>query len=192
MLAQGVDFILYAILDGVVDNYAVVAESYELRLEQLEEASLQTDADGGFLADAARLRHELLDLRRLAFSLRELVMPLADGECDYISGTLALRFRHVCDHLTQVIELTDVQRERLHGVRDNYHMTLTARTNIIMRTLTLFASIMLPLSFVAGVYGMNLPLWPPPHSPWTFWGVLGVMAGIATILLLWFRQRKWL
>lgn len=192
MLAQGVDFVLYCILDGMVDKYSVIVERYEDRLEAIEEASFDPEEDESFLAEAATLRHELLDLRRLAVSQREVVRPLAKGEYDHVSENLARRFSHVADHLTQVIELTDVLRERLLTVRDNYHTTLASRTNDIMKTLTLIATILLPLTFVAGIYGMNLPLWPPSDNPLSFWGVMAFMAALAVGFVVYFRRKKWI
>lgn len=192
MLAKGVDSILYSIIDGMVDKYVVVADRYEGQLEQLEERSLEPTVDEQILADSATVRRDLLHLRSLAASQRELLTPVAKGECDYVSDSLEQRFSHVRDHLSQVIDLVDALRERLNGIRDNYHTALANRTNAIMKTLTIFATILLPLTFIAGVYGMNLPSWPPPEHPLSFWGVLAAMIAVAAVLLVYFRRTRWL
>ncbi len=191
-LAKGVDSILYAIIDGMVDKYVGFADRYEVQLEELEGKSLDLTVDERILADSAALRHDLLRLRSLATSQRELLTPVANGEYDYVSEALEQRFSHVQDHLSQVIDLVDTLRERLHGIRDNYHTALANRTNAIMKTLTIFATILLPLTFIAGLYGMNLPLWPPPDNPMSFWGVLLFMVVVAAVLLGYFRRKKWL
>lgn len=191
-LAKGVDSILYSIIDGMVDKYVVVADRYEGELEQLEEKSLDPTVDEQILADSGTVRRDLLHLRSLATSQRELLTPVAKGEYDYVSDSLEQQFSHVRDHLSQVIDLVDALRERLNGIRDNYHTALADRTNVIMKTLTIFATIMLPLTFIAGLYGMNLPLWPPPEHPLSFWGVLVAMVAVAAVLLAYFRRKRWL
>lgn len=191
-LASGVDTLLYQIVDIMVDNFVALADKYEDRLEELEEASLARNVDESILEDVLNLRRELLELRHVAASQREVFTLLAEGELDYISETLSQQFSHVRDHLIKVVELIDAQRERLTGVRDNYHTTLAIRTNNVMKTLTVFAAVLLPLSVVTGIYGMNLPLWPPPEHPLSFWVVLMMMIAMGGGLLLYFRRRKWL
>ena len=190
-LGKGIDSILYDIIDGMVDKYVVVADRYEGELERLEEQSLDPGVDEQILANSGSVRRDLLHLRSLATSQREMLTPVARGEYDYVSDSLEQRFSHVRDHLSQVIDLVDTLRERLNGIRDNYHTALANRTNAIMKTLTIFATIMLPLTFIAGLYGMNLPLWPPPEDPLSFWGVIGSMIVVAAVLLVYFRRKKW-
>ena len=192
LLQSGVDHLLYYIMDGMADNYLRVAEKYEARLEGLEDRSQEPAPDDSLLADAAQLRRDLLELRRVAAAQMELIEPVSEGEFDYISEALGRRFAHVRDHLLKVIEHVDSLRELMNGIRDNYHAALANRTNAIMRTVTILASVLLPLSFIAGIYGMNLPLWPKPDHPATFWGVMCVMGVIAGGLLWCFRRKKWL
>jgi magnesium transporter len=192
LLSRSADFLLYTLIDGMVDNYLRVAEEHEMHIEALEEASLAEPIDDSILTKTVTSRRELIDLRQLAVSQRDLLAPIAKGEFDYISESLEQRFSHVHDHLTTVIEQIDGLRERLNGVRENYHAALADRTNAIIKTLTLFATVLLPLSVVTGIYGMNLWLWPSPESPIGFWGVLGAMFVLAAALLFYFRRRYWL
>lgn len=192
LIARGVDVVLFEIIDTIVDYYLSVIDRYEDRLEALEEKSFDTDVDEEVLEEAAEVRRDLLELRRLAVAQRHLLQPVARGEYDFVSATLGQQFSHVCDHLSQVIDTVDSLRETIVSIRDNYHAGLTRRTNEIMKVLTLYAGIMLPLTLVAGIYGMNLPIWPPSDQPASFWGVLGFMALIAGFLLVYFRRRKWL
>ncbi len=191
-MAKGVDFVLYLIIDGMVDQYILAGEFYEDRLDELEGASLEPGVEETLLAGLSDLRRQMLELRRIAASQRDLLMPVAKGEYDFISESLEIQFIHVKDHLTKVVEVLDGLRELLNGVRDNYNAALASRMNSVMKTLTIFATIMLPLSLIAGIYGMNLPLWPTPDQPASFWAVLLAMTAIAVGLLVYFRRRKWL
>lgn len=191
-LSRGVDFVLFNLIDGMVDRYVQVAEGYEERIDDLEEASIAPEVDESVLEDSAAMRHQLLDLRRLAMSQRDLLTPLAKGEYEYISESLEQRFRHVCDHLTTVIEQTDSLREHLANVRENYHTALTNRTNEIVKRLTLLATVMLPLTLIAGIFGMNVPLWPVPDHPASFWAILLAMGLFAGGLLRYFRRIRWM
>jgi magnesium transporter len=192
VIGRGVDYLLCAIIDAMVENYVRVAARYEDRLDALEEESLSPDVDAPLLAKLADLRRDLLELRRLATSQRELLRPLMLGEYDFISASLSQQFQHVGGHLSQVIESVNGLRELLGGVYQNYHSALSGRTNEIMKALTIYAGILLPLSLITGIYGMNVPLWPAPESPWSFWVVLGVMIVITLILYAHFRRKKWL
>lgn len=192
MLGSGIDTVLYHIIDGMVDKYLIVMDTYEKQIEELEESSLDPDADQEVLVTAASLRRELLDVRSLAVSQREMLMPVAKGEYTYISESLELRFSHVCDHLTQVVEAVDALREQLHGVRDYYHTGLANRTNAAMKMLTLVATLMLPPTLIAGIYGMNLPLWPQQENPLSFWGILAAMLATSVGLIAYFRKKNWL
>jgi magnesium transporter len=190
VLSRGVDFVLYSLMDGLVDNYGIALADFHDQLDELEEESLRSSDDAIFTR-AIQLRRELLELRRLAMAQREAVGPLARGECDYVAKSLGRRFSHVSSHLTKTIELTDSLREILSSVRENYQFTLTRRTNEIMKTLTIFASIVLPLSLIASVYGMNLQTVPHINDPWGFWVVLASMGVAGLSLGFFFRSRKW-
>jgi len=192
LLGHGADFLLYSIIDGMADEYVQLAEEHERRVELIEDASLEPDVDKSVLTQASAIRRELIELRQLAVSQRDLLTPITAGEYDHIAGSLELRFSHVRDHLARAIELIDAMRERLGMVRDNFHTALADRTNEIMKTLTLFATVILPLSLIAGIYGMNVPLWPSSDNPAGFWGILGVMVVIAAGLAMYFRRKYWL
>ena len=191
IISRGVDFLLFAIIDGIVDNYAIALAEFEKRLEGLEEESLENASDDIF-TESAMFRRHLLELRRLALAQREAIRPLARGECDYVAPTLGRRFSHVTDHLTRVVELTDSLREVLGAIRENYQSLIARRTNEIMRTLTILSTILLPMSLIAGIYGMNVPLWPDVNGPYSFWLVLGLMAVVGLSMGLYFRSRRWL
>jgi len=192
MLGQGVDFVLFTIIDEMVDDYLRIVDRFDDDLDKLEDMSFEAEFDDALLSQVADVRKELLQLRRLANAQRQLLRPVAKGEFDFVSDLLSQRFDQVCGHLTDVIETVDGLRDRILGIRDNYHAALTHRTNEIVKALTLFAGILLPLSLVAGIYGMNLPVWPPAGHPLSFWGVLLAMGALGVALYFFFRRRKWL
>lgn len=192
LLRRGADYLLYLIIDGIVDNLAVVVDHFEERLERLEEASLMADVSTSILGELAELKRDCLDLRRIAASQGEMVYPMARGELEEISEPLEARFSHVRDHLIKTVEMIDGVRDLLNGVRDNYHAMLANRLNAIMKTLTLFASVLLPLSLIAGIYGMNVALWPGPEVAWAYPAILTGMALFGAGMYTYFRFRRWL
>lgn len=192
LMNKGVDHLLYTTLDLIVDNYELLTDKYEDVLEDLEDQSLDPNVERTILEKASAIRRELSHLRRTISSQRELLLPISQGLYDAVSKKLGQRFRHVRDHLTRAMGRVEVLREMLHTIRDNYHSTLANRLNSIMKTLTMFATFMLPLSFLAGIYGMNVKFWPQPDSRDSFWIVLGLMTIVTVGLFYFFRRKNWL
>jgi len=190
--ARGIDFVLFRIIDNLVDNYVLCAESYEDSMNALHDASLDENVGPELLDELAPVQKELATFRRLVVAQREAVRAFSQGICSWLPDAIEDRFKHVNDHLTSVLEAIDSVREIAQTVRDNYNAMLAERTNRLMRVLTLFATMMLPVSFVAGFYGMNIPLWPPPEAWWTTVAVTGVMLAISGTMLYFFFRRRWL
>ncbi len=192
VLKKGVASLLYRILDLVADKYGLLTGKYEDFIDNLEEQSLDLDINETILKDTAEIRRDLLEFRQMAVAQRDLLTPITEGEYEVISPTLEQRFSHVRDHYRQVIERIDLLRERIQVIRENFHAAQARRMNTIVKTLTIFSALLLPLTFLASIFGMNFQFWPPPDHWASFWGVLGVMAVLAGILLIFFRWRKWL
>lgn len=192
MLKKGVDQLLYTVVDGVVENYLVLAEHYEDRVEDLENDALDPSRGAHVLGEVADMRREILEVRRIVFAQRELLLPLAKGDYDYFSEALEDRFRHVVDHTVQALEMLDNLRELLRGVQDSYHSAVATQTNKVMKMLTIYASILLPLGVIVGLYGMNVPVWPSPDTPNVFFTIVGFMVVLALSMLGIFRYLKWL
>lgn len=190
-LSRGVDILACDLVDIVADDYQHVAEHYEEELEDLEELSLYPDRSDGLLEKVGALRRCMIDLRRIAVAELEVMQHFARGELAHISRREAKRARHASDHLMKVVERMDAFRELLHGVHDNYRAVLASRGNDVMRVLTAFAGITLPLSLMAGVFGMNFPL-PLQDHPWTFWTVMVAMGSTAIGMAVYFRRKGWL
>jgi magnesium transporter len=191
-LKRGTDFLLYAILDGVVDNYLAYTERVGDQLDVLEDISLDPNCESGILSELSDIRSDLLETRKMLGALREVVLPMKHGEVEHIDDRLRNRFQHVFDHIIQAQEEVEGLREMIHGIRDNYFAMVNERTNQFIKTLTIFATFMLPLSFIAGLYGMNVPLWPNPDSPWTTVIVVGGMVALTIGMVLFFHRKRWL
>lgn len=184
--------LLYRIVDMMVDNYVLLSDRFEDRIEEIEEAVLQIPPDPSFLEQTLSLRRDIVSMRRIAASIRELLTPIATGTFDYINSDLAHSFSHVEDHILRVVEYADGQRERLAAARDHYLASLAAASNEVMQTLTVVAAVMLPLSLIAGIYGMNVPVWPEDATIVSFWVLLLIMGGIGVALLYYFRRKGWI
>jgi magnesium transporter len=191
-LDRGLDFLLYTIIDGMVDNLLLCAEYYEEKLDALEDRSLSSEIDPNVLDELALVRWDLIAFRRQMMSMREAIMPFSRGMYTHFSPGIESRFRHVVDHISVGLELSEGLREIMQGIRDNYHAHLAERTNSLMRTLTLFASIMMPLTLIAGFYGMNVVLWPNTDLPSTTWVITGGMIALAVGMYGYFRYRHYL
>ena len=191
VLGRGTGHVLFTLIDGVVDNFALVGENFDERLDSLEVESLDPLVEETILSGVTELRRDVLQLRRIAVSQRELLLPFAQGEFEFFGEKYENRFAHVRDHLTQCVDMVENLRELLNGVRDNYHAALSNRSNEVMKTLTIFASLFMPMSLLAGIYGMNTVLWPDVSRPSSFWYIVGSMGIVVVAMILFFRSRKW-
>ena len=191
LLNRGTDFLLYSVIDHVVDRYALMIDALEDKVEVLEDQALAHDAGASVLEALSDLKRDMIHLRRVIMSQREVIEPFATGEYDYIAEALASRFLHVRDHLTKNLELVEGLRDLLQGVRDNYNATLANRLNAIMKTLTLFATLLMPLTFLTSVYGMNVGL-PFQDNPIAFWVIACAMVALTASMAVYFWFKKWI
>jgi len=190
--ARGMDYHLFHIMDALVDNCLICAESYEDELDELDEMSMKADAKSGVLTELLQLQRTLIRMRRLVSAQREMAAQFAGGDFEHISDGVEPRFEHIYQHLTHAVELLEGMRETLHGIRDNYYAVLTERTNSLMRTLTIFSAFILPLTLITGFYGMNLSFWPPSEASYAMPIVGAAMLLTAGCMFLYFRRRRWL
>jgi magnesium transporter len=198
LLRAGADFAVSRVLDAVVDEYFDVLEAIENDIEVVEEEVLEsTDIDT--LERIHALRRDLLAFRRLAWPTREAVGPLARGDSRFVAEETEKYFRDVYDYLVQVHELVETYRDLTTGARDVYLNTLSQSTNEVMKTLTVVATIFIPLTFIAGIYGMNFApagdgrTLNMPELTWAL-GYPAVMLGMALVAGLMyahFRRQGW-
>jgi magnesium transporter len=188
---MGADYLLYALMDAVVDHYAVALESMAGLVEGLE-TQLQDAPDDVSIEELYILKRELLFLRRQIVPARDLMAELGRQGGELLTDAVDIFFRDVQDHCTRAAEHTDTLREMISGMLDMYNTHQSGRLNEAMRVLTVISTIFIPLTFIAGVYGMNFKFMPELESPVGYWICLGVMAFLAVIMVAVMRRQKWL
>jgi magnesium transporter len=185
-----VSFLFYVLLDGIVDHYFPVLEHCSDRLAEIEDELLDRPT-AGTLARIHAVRRDLLLIRHTAWPMRELLSQLQRDSHECLSDTAQTWIRDVYDHCVRIIDLVETYREVSSGLADMYVSVLSNRTNETMKVLTIIGTIFIPLTFLAGVYGMNMPI-PENQSPLTYPLFWVACAAVAVIMLLWFRRRGWL
>lgn len=188
---HGPDVIAYRIIDGIVEGYFDVLNQLEAQIEAVEElVTVTTDAD--VLESINNVRRDLLSFRKLLWPSREAVSALARGNPAHIRPATEKYYRDVYDHLVQLVELTETYRDLVGGARDIYLNTISQSTNDVIETLTVVATIVLPLTFVVGLYGMNFETMPELGWPLAYPAVLCGMAVVTLILITYFRRQQYI
>lgn len=188
---MGADYLAYALVDAVVDHYFFVLERFGEKIEEQEEAVL-SDPGPRTLAAIHELKRGLIVVRRSAWPLRDALGQILRGDARLVTADTDIYFRDVQDHLLRIIDTVETFRDMLGGLMDIYLSSVSNRMNEIMKTLTIMATIFIPLTFVAGIYGMNFEYMPELKWRWGYGGALAVMAGIAAGLAVYFRKKRWL
>jgi magnesium transporter len=189
--ASDASFLAYSLLDAIVDHFFPILEHYGERMDALETAILD-GPQGSTLDDIHEIKRALLVLRSVAWPVRELVLSLQRDPHECVSDVTRVYLRDLYDHVVQIIEIIETYRERASDLTDSYMSRVSNRMNEIMKVLTIISTIFIPMTFLAGVYGMNFHRFPELELGWAypaFWIVCGVMAGI---MLLLFRRNHWL
>jgi magnesium transporter len=187
----GPDFLLHALIDCVVDEYFGVLEQVGEEIERLEEQILDRPSPVA-MRTLHRLKRELIALRRSVWPLREVIGGLDRSDSTLLSPGVELYLRDVYDHTIHVIDTVESYRDTLSGLLDVYLSSLSNRMNEIMKLLTIISTIFIPLTFIAGVYGMNFRHMPELEWRWGYFAVLGGMLAVALALVVFFRRRRWL
>ncbi len=188
---KGADYLAYALLDSVVDNYFTILEKIGERIEFLEEELVENPSTQT-LQEIHRLKREMIFLRKSIWPLREVISELERGESSLIKETTGIYLRDVYDHTIQVIDTVETFRDMLSGILDVYLSSISNRMNEVMKVLTIIATIFIPLTFLAGLYGMNFKYMPELEWHRGYFAVLFLMAIIGMGMVLYFRKKKWL
>ena len=188
---QGTDYLVYAILDTIVDHYFLVLEGLGQKIDRLEDIVL-SNPKPATAAEIHALKREMIFVRKAAWPLREVVTNLQRSESPLIGEKNAAYFRDLYDHILQVTDGVDTFRDLLAGMLDSYYSTVTTRTNSVLKVLALFTSIFMPLSFIAGIFGMNFRHFPELDWRYGFEGSLILMALVSAIMIAVFKWKKWL
>jgi magnesium transporter len=187
----GADYLAYALIDAIVDQFFPLLEGLGERIEVLEHELV--DEPGPKTLEAIyHLRRELVGLRRAAWPEREVVSTLQRQETALVQDETRVFLRDAYDHVVQVLEILETYRELAGSMLDVYLSSISHRMNEVMKVLTIIATIFIPLTFVAGIYGMNFEHMPELGWRWGYPAVLGAMTAIGLALLWYFRRRGWL
>ncbi len=185
------DYLLYSLIDVVVDHYFLVVEDMGNQLGELE-LKVSDKPDKTLVHQITMLKREFIYLRKILLPLRETVRKLVSTENDLVKDENVKYFNDVLDHVNQVIQDLEAQRELLADVMDLYNSSLNYRMNNVMKTLTVITTVFIPLTFIVGVYGMNFKYMPELEFQWGYPAALGVMLFTGVGMYIWMKNREWL
>jgi magnesium transporter len=188
---HGIDYLMYSIIDSVVDTYFFGLEKIEDIAEVLEERVVQ-DPSSEIIREIQYFRHTLIKFKRQVWSLRDIVMHLSRSDSEIITDSTRIFMRDVYDHVIKIFEDLDVHREMAEGIMEIYLSSVSNRTNEVMRVLTVIAVIFIPLTFITGVYGMNFSSLPGIDDPAGHLVIFGMMILITALMVAAFRLKKWI
>jgi magnesium transporter len=188
---MGADYLAYTLLDIIVDHYFAILEKLSEKIEELEE-KLVTNPTTPILQKIQNLKREMIFLRKWVWPLREVISSLERGESSWIQEGTRFYLRDVYDHTIQVMDTVETFREVLSGMMDIYLSSINNRMNAVMKVLTVIATIFMPLTFLAGVYGMNFKHMPELEWQWGYPLLWVFMILIAVFMLISFRKKRWL
>jgi len=188
---MGIDYLLYLIIDEVIDGYFLVLEEIEDGLEELE-GELTTNPTSSTLQAIHRFKRQLLQFNKNMWPLREVIGTLGRTGHRFIDNQTIPYFRDLYDHTVRVIENTETLQVMLSDMLDVYFSAVSNRLNEVMKILTMIATVFMPLTFIAGIYGMNFKYMPELEWVWGYPAVLLIMAGIGLWMILYFRRKKWI
>lgn len=188
---KGPDYLVYAMIDAIVESYFGVLEKIGDDIENIEDELIARPQP-----DTVRLIHELkrkmIFMRKSAWPMREVITGLERGTSKLIRNATKIYLRDVYDHTIQVIDTIESYRDMISGMIDVYLSSMSNKMNEVMKVLTVIATIFIPLTFIASIYGMNFRYMPELQKPWGYPFVLGVMAVIGIIMLIFFKKKKWM
>jgi magnesium transporter len=189
--SKGADYLFYALLDTIVDNYFMVLEKLGEKIESLEER-LVTNPSPLTLKSIQELRTGMIFLFKSVWPLREIVSGLERGDCALIKDSTGIYLRDVYDHTIQVIDTVETYREVITGMLDIYLSSINNKISEVMKVLTIIATIFIPLTFIVGIYGMNFKYMPELEWKWSYPVVWLVMIIIGVLMGVYFKRKKWL
>ncbi len=185
------DYLAYSLLDSIVDNYFIIMEKLGEKIEFLEE-ELVTRPTTETLKTIHQLKREMIFLRRAVWPLREVVSGLERGESLLMKESTRIYLRDVYDHTIQVIDTIETFRDMVSGMLDIYLSSISNRMNAVMKVLTIIATIFMPLTFIAGIYGMNFKYMPELEWYWGYPALWLVVVLVGVSMLIYFKKKRWL
>jgi magnesium transporter len=187
----GSDYLAYALVDAIVDNYFIILEKLGEKIEEMEE-ELVTNPTPETLQTIHHLKREMIFLRKSVWPLREVISALERGEPTLIHESTGIYLRDLYDHTIQVIDSIETFRDMVSGMLDIYLSSISNRMNEVMKVLTIIATIFIPLTFIAGIYGMNFQYMPELGWRWGYPVIWLLMCAILILMVVYFRRKRWL
>ena len=187
---KGSDYLLYVLMDVVVDQFFLALEKVDERIESLDDEVLNAP-EKSQVEKIYNLKNLLLMLRRSATPMREIVNQLIKSDSDLMDDSTEPYLRDLYDHVIHISESIELQREITTGLMETYLSMMSNKMNEVMKVLTVIATIFIPLTFIVGIYGMNFKNMPELDLPWAYFVVWGVMITVAAGLLFYFKRKKW-
>ncbi len=188
---RGSDYLVYALVDTVVDSYFAVIDRLEYWITDLETRVEKTPTSELF-SEIQDRKNQLIALRQAIIPLKDAVGYLVKGESDLIDERIHRYLNDVYDHIIHISDAIELQREILGGIRETYNTGISNQLNQVMKVLTIIATIFIPLTFIAGIYGMNFQFMPELAWKWAYPAIWGIMLALAFGMLVFFRRKKWL
>ena len=188
---MGAEYLAYAIIDAVVDEYFIILDTLGSEIEDFEDRAVD-EKDDTFIRDIQKIKQKLLMVRRVVWPLRESLSLLMHLESKRIGEEMDPFLKDLYDHVIQAVETVETYRELVAGVMEVNLTAASNRLNKVMKVLTIISTIFIPLTFIAGVYGMNFRFMPELEMTLGYPVVMGIMAAIAVGMLIFFKSRKWM
>lgn len=185
------DYLAYSLIDSIIDHYFAILENISEVIEKLE-GEVVEEPSKKTLQDIHMLKRNMLYLRKSVWPLREVISYLQRSESELIEDNTGFYLRDVYDHTIQVIDTLESFRDMVSGMLDIYLSSISQKLNEVMKVLTIIATIFIPLTFIAGVYGMNFAYMPELQWKWGYFAVLGVMLIVFVGMIIYFKRKKWL
>jgi len=189
---NGPDYLVFSLLDSIIDNYFIVIEEISDKIEILEEQLFTTQPSDDITFEIQELKRTVLRIRRAVFPLREVISRLEKIDSALIEEKTINYIRDLYDHIIQVSENIEIYREMTWGLMDMYMTTISNKMNEVMKVLTIMASIFIPLTFMAGIYGMNFEYMPELQWKYSYFVLWGLMIMVFLGMIYYFKRKKWL
>jgi len=189
--STGADYLAYSLIDTVVDHYFIALESLGGWIDSVEE-ELLFDPSMKTMQEIHRLRRAVLFLKKSVWPMRELAADLERSDNPVIRDATKLYLRDLTDHTVRLVEIIEAFRDMISGMQDIYLSSVSNRMNEVMKVLTIFASIFIPFTFIAGIYGMNFKYMPELEWRWSYPALWGVILVIGVCMLIYFKRKRWL
>ncbi len=185
------DYLAYALIDSIIDHYFIILEKVGDSLEELEE-EVVSNPSKYTLQKIHKMKREMVSLRKTVWPLREIISFMERSETELIDQGIDIYLRDLYDHTIQVIDTLETYRDMVSGLLDIYLSSISNKMNEVMKVLTIIATIFIPLTFIAGIYGMNFAFMPELQWKYGYFAILFVMAIIFVGMIIYFKRKKWL